>query len=60
MRAAVAHDEPNDPPGCSVKYIIVVDNPSAPNLNDILKFQSERVRVRVNPENVGASTSRWA
>lgn len=48
----------HDPPGCSVKYIIVVDDPSAPNLNEILELQSERVRVRVNPKNVGASASR--
>lgn len=47
-----------DPPQCSVKFIIVVDDPGAPNVQEILTLQSARVRVRVNRVNMGASASR--
>jgi GT2 family glycosyltransferase len=48
-----------DPPTCSLKFIIIVDNPDAPNLSDVIALQSERVRVRVNDVNLGASAS-WS
>ena len=47
-----------DPPGCSVKFIVIVDDPSAPNIADIVSLQNERVRVRVNSTNLGAPASR--
>ena len=47
-----------DPPQSSIKYIIIIDDPTAPNLSEILKLQNERVRVRVNRSNVGAPASR--
>jgi len=43
---------------CSVKFIIIVDDPAAPALGRVLSLQSTRVRVRVNTGNLGASASR--
>ena len=47
-----------DPPGASLKFIIIVDDPASPNLRDVVALQNERVRVRVNETNLGASASR--
>ena len=46
------------PDRCSVRFIIIVDDPQAYNLQDIIQLRSGNVRVRVNDTNVGASQSR--
>ena len=47
-------------PSCDVMFIIVVDNPSAPSVVELLKKYSPRsdVRIRSNDSNLGASASR--
>ncbi|KAJ1461738.1 nucleotide-diphospho-sugar transferase [Pelagophyceae sp. CCMP2097] len=47
-----------DPRGCSVKFIILVDDPASPEIDGVLALQSARERVRVNSKNVGASALR--
>lgn len=47
-----------EPDGASVRYVIVVDDPTSAAVGDALALQGPRVRVRVNKANVGASASR--
>ena len=45
---------------CTVMFIIIVDDPRSPNIGQLLQKYSHRadVRIRVNPNNLGASASR--
>ncbi|GJE84814.1 NAD-dependent epimerase/dehydratase [Phanerochaete sordida] len=47
-------------PSCSVMFIIVVDNPGSPHIDELKDRYEERldVRIRVNKKNLGASASR--
>mmetsp|Transcript_24107 Transcript_24107/g.50572 ORF Transcript_24107/g.50572 Transcript_24107/m.50572 type:complete len:838 (-) Transcript_24107:605-3118(-) len=47
-----------DPPGCTLRFILIIDQPDAPNLPELLALQSTRTRVRVNAFNMGASAAR--
>ena len=44
---------------CSVTFIIIVDNPRSPNIDDLLLKHGHRpdVRIRINEQNLGASAS---
>ncbi|KAJ3537709.1 hypothetical protein NMY22_g5488 [Coprinellus aureogranulatus] len=48
------------PPGLSVMFIIIVDDPNSPNIPHLEKLFGHRVevRIRVNKTNLGASASR--
>jgi nucleoside-diphosphate-sugar epimerase/glycosyltransferase involved in cell wall biosynthesis len=45
---------------CTVMFIIIIDDPQSPTIAELLRKYAHRpdVRIRVNPENLGASASR--
>ncbi|KAG6331710.1 hypothetical protein ID866_7378 [Astraeus odoratus] len=47
-------------PTCTVMFIIIVDDPASPSINELEKNYGIRpdVRIRINPQNLGASASR--
>lgn len=46
--------------GCTVMFIIIIDNPQSPHIAELLQKYAHRpdIRIRINSENLGASASR--
>ncbi|RPD62101.1 NAD-dependent epimerase/dehydratase [Lentinus tigrinus ALCF2SS1-7] len=47
-------------PTCTVMFIIIIDNPRSPHIHELLEKYGHRpdIRIRINPQNLGASASR--
>lgn len=54
----ILHLRPSDK--CNVMFIIIIDNPHSPHIAELLQKYAHRpdVRIRINPQNLGASASR--
>ncbi|KAJ8612699.1 hypothetical protein CTAYLR_008950 [Chrysophaeum taylorii] len=46
------------PPNADIKFIVIVDTPSASNIDELRLLQGPNCRVRVNKTNIGAPMSR--